>query len=349
MSKDVKIETIYYKSKSDVSLEFGLHGNYPVRLLSSSCDNLTAFFHSLKRAVSRSQIIIIVGGYEGNEYIPSFVARAINKLVFVPEYNKFGVICKEKYPLPEGAVPISPANKKFSGFLIESGPQTIISLTENKKLRADTVNEVIVKYIEEHHNYFLNAAVFKQQGDNELDATTEIQDIGSNTFETEPSSNQSEDVVALGFDTKTENGEQSAETELPDIPIFPVSTDVPLVAEIPVTPIAEVIVDTTIPEVEIPIAETEEISIDDVTSPADESDSKTDEIPLAVFGETESEVSPVAESTEEPAGEETTTENDSVEEESIDIVSHKYRDPESNILSGIAPEDFDFNNERKEY
>ena len=40
MSKDVRIEILYYKESTDVSLEFGLHGDYPVRMLSTSCDDI---------------------------------------------------------------------------------------------------------------------------------------------------------------------------------------------------------------------------------------------------------------------------------------------------------------------
>ncbi len=156
MSKDVKIEIIYFKSDTDVSLEFGLHGNYPVRLLSSSSNNLSEFFNLLKRAVSRSEIIITVGGYSNDEFLPKFIARAINKELVIPDYNKQGIMANEKFELPKGANPLSSKGKYFGGFLIESGPQTIISLTDNREIRLDIVNNIIVKYIEEHHNFFAN-------------------------------------------------------------------------------------------------------------------------------------------------------------------------------------------------
>ena len=155
MSKDVKIEVLYYKTQADVSLEFGLHGNYPLRLLSSGCNDIGSFFRSLKRAVSRSEIIITVGGY-GDDDLPGFIARAVGKNCVMPDYRKAGIITETKYFLPEGAVPLSPKRRHFSGFLIECGPQTIISLVDDKKLRLETVQQFLVNYITEHNNVFNN-------------------------------------------------------------------------------------------------------------------------------------------------------------------------------------------------
>ncbi len=307
MSKDVKVEIIYYKSETDVSLEFGLHGNYPVRLLSSSCNNLTLFFHSLKRAVSRSQIIIIVGGYTGDEFIPSFIARAINKEVVVPEYNKLGVICKEKYPLPEGAAPLAPSNKRFGGFLIESGPQTIINLTENKKIRLQVVSEVVVKYIEEHHNYFLNAVVTKQSIDDSIDSLSVLPQIPQNEdTEAVTLPSQFEDVSSNSFSSDETETEQE-----------------PTIVDIPSEKAAE---------------ETEETAAAAVTLPA-----TTDSTPNSEETLSTSDTDVVTETAVEPSQSETVqeaTENNI--EEPIDIISHKYRDPESNILKDITPDDINF-------
>lgn len=163
MSKDVKIELIYYKSNTDVSLEFGLHGDYPLRLLSVSTDNRTEFFHSLKRAVSRSEIIIIIGGYEKKEYLPLFLAKAIGKKTVVGDNGDFGILESGKIELPEGAIPLV-SKGKFGGFIIESGPQTIFSLTNDRKTRLAVTKDIIVSYITEHHKTFgITSASIKVQ------------------------------------------------------------------------------------------------------------------------------------------------------------------------------------------
>ena len=78
MPKDVKLEIIYFKQNNDISLEFGLHGDYPLRILSNRCNDKKSFIGLLKRAVSRSLIIVTVGGFN-DDNIPSLISKAINK------------------------------------------------------------------------------------------------------------------------------------------------------------------------------------------------------------------------------------------------------------------------------
>lgn len=156
MAKDVKIELIYYKTKTDFSLEFGLHGNYPLRILSNSCDDLRSFFQFLKRAVSRSEIIITVGGYDEEGYIPELLGKSIGKNMVVPNYRQLGIITDRSYPLPAGAVPLSSERKLFGGFLIECGPQAIISLSDDRKTRLDITENTIAPYIAEHYAIYGN-------------------------------------------------------------------------------------------------------------------------------------------------------------------------------------------------
>ena len=204
MSKDVRIEILYYKTPTDVALEFGIRGNYPLRLLSSNCQDINSFFLSLKRAVSRSEIIIIVGGYSKKDYLPTFIARSIGKKCFTPNYNDYDIV--ENYNLiPEGAIPLAPKSKLFGGFLIEHGPQTIISLTDDKTVRNEVVEEFVVKYIAEHHYVFTHPTVTDNNtnDDNSKDAPQiqeEFNDISSTT-ETDNESDliveQNDDQVSL--------------------------------------------------------------------------------------------------------------------------------------------------------
>ena len=140
MAKDVRIEILYFKTPADVSLEFGLHGDYPLRLLSSSCITISEFFTSFKRAGSRSEIIITVGGY-GEDNLPAFIAKAIGQKCVMPNLRNHKIIAQTTYILPEKAVPLAPKSRVFGGFLIESGPQTIISLIDDKTTRLDIVNQ----------------------------------------------------------------------------------------------------------------------------------------------------------------------------------------------------------------
>ena len=172
MSKDVRIEILYYKESTDVSLEFGLHGDYPVRMLSTSCDDIESFFRALKRAVWRSEIIMIIGGYGTREYIPAFIARALSLGVTVPDYKADRIISPEIYSIPDKASPLASSDRRFGGFILESGPQTIISLTEDKDVRLKITKEIIVKYISEHYAVFnLNRYFPGNEAENDMPVT----------------------------------------------------------------------------------------------------------------------------------------------------------------------------------
>lgn len=165
MSKDIRIDVLYYKTPVDVSLEMQLYGEYPLRLLTSSCNDLKSFFHSLKRAVKRSEIILIVGGYGEGDNIPGFLARSIGQKCVIPNYGKEGVITDAKHILPKESKLLKLKSHEFCGFLIEHGPQTIISLTDNRELRLQIAKEYLVHYVTEHHNVFNRPYSPKKQDD----------------------------------------------------------------------------------------------------------------------------------------------------------------------------------------
>ncbi len=230
MSKDIKIEVIYYKNKTDVSLEFGLHGDYPMRLLSSGCDSIPLFFRSLKRAVMRSELIIVVGGYSENEYLPAVIARALGKKCVIPNYSKLGVITQTKYPLPMGADPLSPKNRHFSGFILENGSQAIISLTDNKKLRLETVEQFVVNYITEHHLVFNQPfAIDKENDDNAIGIVvpTEFSDISSSSVTADAEEATSDQSLSTPNGTESTQPDSSEPIEN-DISEFVVPVDLNL-------------------------------------------------------------------------------------------------------------------------
>lgn len=230
MSKDIKIEILYYKTPSDVSLEFGLHDQYPLRLLSSCCNDLKAFFKSLKRAIKRSEIILVVGGYDNEkEYIPAFLARSIGQKCVIPEYAKMGVITNNHYILPKDAKPLAPKSHLFGGFLIECGPQTIISLTNDQKVRNELVKEFIASYITEHHNSFSQPFVV------DVPKTEEEADSASEpTKYTDISSSKDESESSDSYADPTEVAEPNVQEEhevtvIPEIDLD--DFDVPLIFE----------------------------------------------------------------------------------------------------------------------
>ena len=275
MSKDVKIELIYFKSNTDVSLEFGLHGEYPLRLLSTSAKSLTDFFHALKRAVSRSEIIILIGGYTSDEYLPDFLSKAIGRTPIECDNGDYGILAPGTVKIPAGAIPLV-TKGKFGGFIIESGPQTIFSLTDDRDLRLAITKDIIVNYITEHHKAFGGTVVIAKDIDKVEDNANEnivesIETDHKNTKDNEQNnddnnvgSNEFTDISSSSSNTAEQV--ESIEKDEPVRTVFIPSRDIPT---------NENSTDEVISDDENAITESEvEIENDDDTTEA-----MTDEVP----------------------------------------------------------------------
>ena len=154
MGKDLKLEVIYFNQSSDIKLEFGIHGEYPLRLLTASCSKPREYLQKLKRAVMRSTIIITIGGYGGNCYLPKITGLSVGRRTVVINNEECGITedCTE-ISLPSGAIPIV-MNGEFCGCVMESGAQSIIMLNENKKNVYEVLQKLIVPYIKEHYDFY---------------------------------------------------------------------------------------------------------------------------------------------------------------------------------------------------
>ncbi len=255
MANDVKIEILYYKTNCDISLEFGIRGNYPIRLLSSICDSSTSFLHNFKRALQRSEIIITVGGYDGGTYLPVLIAKAVGASCVSPNYKSLNIIADKDYPIPEASIALAPKSRNFAGFILESGPQSIISLNNDKKIRIETVNELVSKYITEYNNYFKiqkKSPAFKPVNNQEISNETvlNIKEIAAETaaaFNTNEIPTEFEDISSIiepksevlesitPPDTTTEITEATIETLVEETPQEAVITETvenPLVTEV---------------------------------------------------------------------------------------------------------------------
>lgn len=164
MSKDVKLEILYYKVNTDVSLEFGLHSDYPMRKLSSNSNNMSDLLHGLKHAISRSEIIIIVGDLSGKERLAYYIAKFIGRGTEESDNGDYGILAPGSVELPAGAIPLI-TNGKYGGFIIESGPQTIFALNNDRATRLRIVEETIVDYIAEHHKTYGGKPAFIRSDD----------------------------------------------------------------------------------------------------------------------------------------------------------------------------------------
>lgn len=149
MLQNIKVDIVYYKTNTDFEMEFNLCGCCRMRLLTDKASDKKVLVHDLARAVSRSRVIIITGELFGEEGITQITARAIAKTLTEIDNGKYGIKSDEKISVINGATPLVTPDGTFAGCIIESGPQSMILLTDNKAVRKTVMKTLIHPYIEE--------------------------------------------------------------------------------------------------------------------------------------------------------------------------------------------------------
>lgn len=149
MFQNIKVDIIYYKSNTDFELEFNLCGCCRMRLLTDKSSDKKSLVHSLARAVSRSRVIIIAGSLFGEDGIISIVSSAIGKTMSEIDNKLYGISGGDKISVINGSTPLVTSEGYFGGCIIESGPQSMILLSDNKTVRKSIMNTLIHPYIEE--------------------------------------------------------------------------------------------------------------------------------------------------------------------------------------------------------
>ena len=182
MLYNLRSDIIYYKSGSDFELEFNLCGCCRMRLLTDKPSNKKTFVHSLARAVSRSRVILITGPLFGEDNTIEIVAQALGTTTEVVNYKAYNIASDDEIEIIKGSLPLVSDDGSFGGCIIESGPQTMILLTDNKTLRKSIMSYLIHPYISE-----LYAA--EMQGNNKAafpdESVTPVFEETDNSVETE--------------------------------------------------------------------------------------------------------------------------------------------------------------------
>ena len=149
MIYNLRSDIIYYKTNSDFELEFNLCGCCRMRLLTDKPSNKKAFVHSLARAVSRSRVILIAGPLFGEESTVKTVAQALGTETEITNNSEFNIATDDEIEIIKNSIPLVSDDGLFGGCIIESGPQTMILLTDNKTLRKKLMKALIHPYIAE--------------------------------------------------------------------------------------------------------------------------------------------------------------------------------------------------------
>lgn len=149
MVQNLRVDIIYHMSPSDFEMEFNLSGCCRMRLLSDKTTDKKSFVKALARDVSRSRVIIACGPLFGVDGLINTVATAIGNGTAVCNNKTYGINGDETIHIINGSTPLVTTDGYFCGCIIESGPQTIILLTENKTFRKSVMQTLIHPYIEE--------------------------------------------------------------------------------------------------------------------------------------------------------------------------------------------------------
>lgn len=172
MFENIKTDIIYFKSNTDFELEFNLCGSCKMRLLTTKTSDKKTFVHSLARAVSRSQIVIIIGSIFGEEGTINLTANAIGSSLSTVNNSDYGIESDQDIEIIKGSVPLVTPEGYFGGCIIESGPQTIILLTENKNIRKTIMESLIHPYIQD-----LCSAELTEETVEEVEETTATEEV----------------------------------------------------------------------------------------------------------------------------------------------------------------------------
>ena len=147
MLYNLRSDIIYYKTNSDFEMEFNLCGCCRMRLLTDKASNKKVFVHSLARAVSRSRVILIAGPLFGEENTVEIVAKALGTETEITNNSAYNIKSEDEIEIIKGSLPLVSADGSYGGCIIESGPQTMILLTDNKTLRKSIMTSLIHPYI----------------------------------------------------------------------------------------------------------------------------------------------------------------------------------------------------------
>ena len=149
MIQNIKVDIVYYTTATDFEFEFNLGSCCHMRLLNDKAKDKKGYVNSLARAVSRSTIILCVGPLFGEDGLISVTAAAIGKGLKAVDNKAFGITDDGKIDIIDGALPLVTSEGYFGGCIIESGPQTIVVLTENRTIRKAIMKTLIHPYIED--------------------------------------------------------------------------------------------------------------------------------------------------------------------------------------------------------
>lgn len=148
MAVDLKLDIIYHNTPTDFEMEFSLSSRCVMRMLTSKSENTKEYLTALSRAVARSRVIICVGDIYNKNSVINITSQAVGLKLCSYDVQVYSVTDEKSKAvlLPDGALPLV-SDGVIGGCVIESGPQIIIFLSDDKAIRKRILKELVFEYI----------------------------------------------------------------------------------------------------------------------------------------------------------------------------------------------------------
>lgn len=147
MVQNLKIDIIYYDTPSDFEFEFNLGGCCHSRILNAHTHQPKEMLSGLAKAVGRSRVILIIGNLHGDGGLIDLVSKSVSIPLVNANTTEYAIISPEEPMILSGSLPLVSKDGVLSGCIVESGPQSIILLPNNKALRKDICDNLVFPYI----------------------------------------------------------------------------------------------------------------------------------------------------------------------------------------------------------
>lgn len=208
MIQNLKVDIIYHLTPSDFEMEFNLCGCCRTRLLNDKTTDKKTFIKALARAVSRSRIIMVCGPLFNDDGLIKTVATAIGSTTSACNNSTYGIKSDDKIEIINGSTPLVTADGYFGGCIIESGPQTIILLTENRNFRKSIMQNLIHPYVEEISYIPTKTTAYQPKVSTQEPETT----VGENeAYITEKDDTYAQEDAQIAYEPPTASDENNIE------------------------------------------------------------------------------------------------------------------------------------------
>lgn len=209
MAVDLKLDIIYHNTPTDFEMEFSLSSRCVMRMLTSKSENTKEYLTALSRAVARSRVIICVGDIYDKNSVINITSQAVGLKLCSYDVQVYSVTDEKSKAvlLPDGALPLV-SDGVIGGCVIESGPQIIIFLSNDKAIRKRILKELVFEYIS------ALSGVKIETSEPEINEPEEnIEPISEAASEEEPTEAEETEKVEAQAQEKTEE-ENEAEADI---------------------------------------------------------------------------------------------------------------------------------------